>query len=431
MQKGEVVLDAPIRAIYCLDTVPTSVRRRLERAAKHASTSRLSLQGLLAAALFLDEDEDDAESFVELRGSAPFDKSVWAACAPTIDSLRDGFPLLWPQALQDLVPGPVAEILNRQKRKLDGDWAAVRKLLASTEPTFSPPGAGDHSLKDQYTHAWLLINSRTFDNVTASTERYPPDERLALIPLADLFNHTTLSSSASSSSAGTVANPRRGPVSAVFHEDKSYTFTATRAIPAGDEVCISYGEHSNDFLLAEYGFFFASSAPGEEHNGANSYDSISLSEALAPLVTADQKASARRAYQKMAADGGDGDGDDEYDTKDTDVLGDCALSLVQSNGIVMMLSPRLQLLLGVLMDKEVDGASLAWLPCPMADSGLLTLLRKLLDDIQIIARGRLESLRPLMVRSDASPAVGQLAQRWQQIDRTVAMFLKVLSIHIS
>ncbi|KXJ91834.1 hypothetical protein Micbo1qcDRAFT_233217 [Microdochium bolleyi] len=412
IKKGEVVLSAPTEAIHCLDTIPTSVRSRLEEAAQGASTSRLSLHGLLAAALFLDDDQ----GHVKAKGSTAFDKTAWASCAPTIGSFRDGLPLLWPEAVQELVPDPVAVIVQKQMRKLDSDWAVVQDILTSSQSTLPQAGAGSHDLRDQYTHAWLLINSRTFYNLTASTERYPHDERLALIPLADLFNHAP--------SPGTISKPGRGPMSVSFSEE-GYTITARRPVAAGEEVCISYGEHSNDFLLAEYGFFFASSEPGSEHNGGNPYDSISLGDAIAPLLTAAQKASVVQAFRQMTA-ASDEDAD-EADSNGAGTLVGCVISLAEGKGTKIMLSPRVQVALSVLLDKNTDVASAGWAPCRITDNDLVRLLHRLLESMQGFSRKNVETLRVLADENgETSSSASLLMRRWQQIDKTATICLGML-----
>jgi hypothetical protein len=62
------------------------------------------------------------------------------------------------------------------------------------------------------------------------------------------------------------------------HDAKGYSVTADRDYKAGDEVFVMYGAHSNDFLLAEYGFIL----------DKNKHDSIPLDHLLLPLLDSDQ-----------------------------------------------------------------------------------------------------------------------------------------------
>jgi hypothetical protein len=61
---------------------------------------------------------------------------------------------------------------------------------------------------------------------------------------------------------------------------KGYSVTADRDYKAGEEVYVSYGAHSNDFLLVEYGFILQE----------NSCDSLSLDHLILPLLSSAQVA---------------------------------------------------------------------------------------------------------------------------------------------
>jgi hypothetical protein len=58
-------------------------------------------------------------------------------------------------------------------------------------------------------------------------------------------------------------------------DSKGYSVTADRDYKAGEEVFVSYGSHTNDFLLAEYGFIL----------DTNQNDSIPLDHLLLPLLS--------------------------------------------------------------------------------------------------------------------------------------------------
>jgi len=88
-----------------------------------------------------------------------------------------------------------------------------------------------------------------------------PDDRMALNPFADLFNHTD------ADGCGVAFGP------------EGYTIIANRGIESGDEIYISYGSHSNDFLLTEYGFILPE----------NRWDEISLDPYILPLLSENQK----------------------------------------------------------------------------------------------------------------------------------------------
>jgi len=108
---------------------------------------------------------------------------------------------------------------------------------------------------EHYVYNWLLVNTRTFYFTSPLIFLPKPinrDDCMALNPFADYFNHSSSpSASASFSSTG-------------------YVISASFPIEQGDEIYISYGNHSNDFLLAEYGFIL----------DTNQWDEVSLDEWL-------------------------------------------------------------------------------------------------------------------------------------------------------
>ncbi|PHH70060.1 hypothetical protein CDD80_6265 [Ophiocordyceps camponoti-rufipedis] len=165
-------------------------------------------------------------------------------------------PLCWPEELRRLLPPASKTILDRQRKKLDDDWAIV--------------SSGDLGIKrEDFVYAWMLVNSRTFYHTTPRTEhRLPKEDHMALIPVADLFNH--------SSSASTVK---------ASYDATSYTFTTTRAHTPGQELLLCYGQHSNDTLLVDYGFTLP----------ANPHDETTLDAFITPLLTRQQSRHLRRA----------------------------------------------------------------------------------------------------------------------------------------
>lgn len=84
---------------------------------------------------------------------------------------------------------------------------------------------------------------------------------MALNPFADYFNHADVAT----------ADASFGP--------QGYAISAVQQIKKGEEIYISYGNHSNDFLLAEYGFVMK----------VNKWDEVPLDEFVLPLFDDDQK----------------------------------------------------------------------------------------------------------------------------------------------
>lgn len=83
---------------------------------------------------------------------------------------------------------------------------------------------------------------------------------MALCPFADYFNHAE--------------------EGCEFDYDASGCWlTADRDYRAGEEIFVSYGKHTNDFLLVEYGFTLS----------PNRWDNIKLDEYILPKLKASQK----------------------------------------------------------------------------------------------------------------------------------------------
>jgi hypothetical protein len=119
-------------------------------------------------------------------------------------------------------------------------------------------------------YTWLIVNTRTFywdyPDLPNSHPRLPKrrpkltaDDCYCMCPFMDYFNHSDVG-----------CDPQ--------HNARGYSVTADRAYKAGDEVFVSYGSHTNDFLLAEYGFVL----------DGNKHDSIPLDHLLLPLLDRDQ-----------------------------------------------------------------------------------------------------------------------------------------------
>jgi hypothetical protein len=176
------------------------------------------------------------------------DFAVWPSAFPTLASLEIGMPFMWPAELQMLLPKPAKEILKKQQMNYQRDWGGFSRAFP-------------HMSQEQYLHAWLLVNTRSFYYGAPGMEKFAQDDRMALLPVADLFNHADVG------------------CDSAFTEE-SYTITADRTYRLGEEVFFCYGGHSNDFLLAEYGFLL------EE----NRWDAVCLDESLLPSMLVAQKA---------------------------------------------------------------------------------------------------------------------------------------------
>jgi len=225
-QAGDEILTAPTSALRTVQTVPKSISRLV---------GTISVNGLLATELAMDTSEV---------------RAPWRAVLPTKEDFEESMPLMWHPSLQALLPPASLSLLESQRKKFSFDWAAV----STTFPTLS---------YDLYLYNWLIVSTRTFYYTSPKIKSKKPlnrDDCLALIPLADDFNHAD---------AGCE----------VIFSPTGYKICTDRQIEEGEEVYISYGNHSNDFLLAEYGVILEQ----------NRWDEISLDEIILPLFSEEQK----------------------------------------------------------------------------------------------------------------------------------------------
>lgn len=116
-----------------------------------------------------------------------------------------------------------ASLLANQHRKYNLDWEATHAAFPEI-------------LQETYRYNWCLVNTRTFYYVRPGTQTPKVhDDCMALVPFADFFNHAD-----------------KGCIVEFNH--KGFTIYADKTYEKGEELYISYGSHSNDFLLVEYGF---------------------------------------------------------------------------------------------------------------------------------------------------------------------------------
>lgn len=215
-------MTVPTRAIRSRETVPASILNNVPET--------MTIHGLLAAAFLLNPP---AES--------------WRRLIPERKDF-DTFPFFWPKAAQELLPAEAKRLVITQQSNFDQDW----KNIASGFPEISLEG---------YEYAWFVVGTRSFYYETPQTILYPWHDRLALLPIADLFNHAEIGCQVSHSA------------------EEGYKVTADRAYGKGSEVCTSYGDHSNDFLLAEFGFLLRN----------NAHDQVYLDQLLLPKLDAERR----------------------------------------------------------------------------------------------------------------------------------------------
>lgn len=198
-QAGEIVLAIPTSALRTPLTVCKAISIPLGKITAH---------GLLAADLSLDTSEA---------------RSSWRHVLPSQHDFQISMPILWPLFLQNFLPEASASLLSNQLKKFSVDWETVSRAF----PALS---------RESYLYNWLIVNTRTFYYVTPGLKhKKNPSDCLALNPFADYFNHSYQGCKVQS-----------GP--------EGFEITSNRIYEKGEEIYISYGQHGNDFLLAEYGF---------------------------------------------------------------------------------------------------------------------------------------------------------------------------------
>ncbi|CAH0045517.1 unnamed protein product [Clonostachys solani] len=222
LEKDEAIMTIPTESIRSLHTIPHDISMKL--------SPDMSIHGLLAAE-------------VALRNNA---SQVWSQIIPTWEDFQNTIPLLWPEALQELLPTEAKSILIKQTGRYEADWEAFQIGFPKQD-------------RQGYLYAWFLVGTRTFFFDSPEMTLYPWHDRLSLLPVADLFNHSATGCQ-------------------VSFRDEGYTITTDRHYDAGEEIFTSYGDHSNDFLLAEYGFVL----------GKNQWDKVCLDDLIIPKLSATQ-----------------------------------------------------------------------------------------------------------------------------------------------
>ncbi|KAF2197678.1 SET domain-containing protein [Delitschia confertaspora ATCC 74209] len=215
LKKGEKLVSVPTSAILNIDT----------KSVKDCDFPRnISVHGRLAGYIAL-EHENRKSTF-----------QPWQDVWPTKAEFNEIMPLNWEKSLQELLPEPAKDLLNAQCKKLEKDWSDLQSHL------------GSKVTKSLFTYAWLIVNTRCFywDYPNLPASRLPKkrghltaDDCYGLCPFMDYFNH-----------ADEGCDPD--------HDAKGYFVTANRDYKAGEEIYVTYGPHTNDFLLVEYGFILTS-----------------------------------------------------------------------------------------------------------------------------------------------------------------------------
>ncbi|CAK42636.1 uncharacterized protein An15g06840 [Aspergillus niger] len=234
------MLTIPVDLMLTIDSIPSSFTSQFPLGT--------SIHGIMAA--FLTHGDPSLLKSLEAW------RSVW----PSYDEFEDSMPVLWPAHLrvsnssyggnadssspekqdQDhnrgkiLLPPSISgewntfpkvpvgvdydtryqNLLSQQEKRLKDAWANVVKVYPETE-------------WKMFAYYWCIINSRSFYYVSPGKDE-PEDwnDAIGMVPFADYFNHVDDAVGLS-------------------------LCLCTICIRKGEEVYMSYGNHSNDFLLIE------------------------------------------------------------------------------------------------------------------------------------------------------------------------------------
>ncbi|GIK00928.1 hypothetical protein Aspvir_004958 [Aspergillus viridinutans] len=239
IEEGEVMITVPLDLMITIDSIPASFVKQFP--------TGTSIHGILAA--FLTEGDHEFLKRWDL----------WRRVWPSRKDFEDSMPILWPENLRRsnsefqqtpcerpfLLPPSASGIWNSFETSQKGRNSESKSQNLLTQQEKRLQDAWRNVLTvfpnmdwDKFSFHWLILNTRSFYYVKPGQE--PPEDwndAIGLVPFADYFNHSD------DADCG------------VVFDGAKYTFTASRRYEKGEEIFMSYGAHSNDFLFVEYGFF--------------------------------------------------------------------------------------------------------------------------------------------------------------------------------
>ncbi|KAM6513388.1 hypothetical protein FALCPG4_015813 [Fusarium falciforme] len=155
------------------------------------------------------------------------EKKPWCFIDEFPQELKRNHPLFWPEEIQEKLPRQSQEQLFNVRQMFERDW--FDKTL------FDKTGL-KHITRDKFLRAWIIVMTRKFFLKEGKMKVLREPDQLALLPLAEIFNHAT------TGCRFTELNDR-------------CQFVTTIPYKMDEEVCFCYGaEVTNDELLATYGF---------------------------------------------------------------------------------------------------------------------------------------------------------------------------------
>ncbi|KAK3172786.1 hypothetical protein OEA41_006111 [Lepraria neglecta] len=234
IEAGEELVNVPASALLTVNSIPEDFK---------TLHKDITIHGLLA-------------SFLAFSGVQTSLYGPWKATWPSVQEFEESMPILWPahlrkpldcngeptnateekpafllppaiggrwrRILEFFMPREDEGLLAKQEKRMKADWKIVSKIF----PT---------KTLEEYTYYWLVVNTRSFYFEVPGTTDFAHEDRMVLCPFVDYFNHNDHGCD-------------------VVFDESGYTVISDRAYAVGEEIQTSYGSHSNDFLLCEYGF---------------------------------------------------------------------------------------------------------------------------------------------------------------------------------
>lgn len=169
---------------------------------------------------------------------------------PFLDSLPDikafsWTPLVWEETglshLIDYLPTEVKDHHTQVSQRFNRDKEVVKKFLTSKLLLVDPKGetsAEKYITSERYLWAWMCINSRCL--YMELRESNDTADNFTMAPLVDFVNHSD-------------EDHCRLKI-----DNKGFHVITTTKYPSQSQIYLSYGPHSNGFLLCEYGFVLPS-----------------------------------------------------------------------------------------------------------------------------------------------------------------------------
>lgn len=190
-------------------------------------------------------------------------RSFWSAFLGTLPHLDElgSAPIVWEieaefggsdaSVLLHKLPKSARKHAQKVSARFNADYNAVRAQLVAAKC--------DPVDKMDFLWAWMCINSRClYMSFPGAAEA----DNFTLAPYVDFLNHDC------------------DEKCAIEIDSRGFLVVSKAAHQAGQELCFSYGPHSNEFLLCEYAFTMDS----------NRWNNLDISHHLEGIMTDDQKA---------------------------------------------------------------------------------------------------------------------------------------------